>query len=293
MALVICTECGKQFSNNAPACPKCQCPTSSLYNSLPVKEELNGNFSTEDPYRHCLRCDKPLPLTRLSFIEKYNWSPRLMECFEKKCHYCGYDTYQPLSNLISESSEKWLPSKRDIIAASVFVIFYLLNSVYWFLWFFTASTKSKENFFYRLYGQSTIIEWSRGHVNAFVDSATFFINIIFVLEILLLLICLVGVVKLIQKDITGCPLILITAATLFAIYSNPFFLIFFNLLISCYNQESLYPILEFIKLDFVYTSPIILNVAIWYFISRTVKKFSKSKWGVVPFKVLRRITKTQ
>ena len=30
MALIICTECRKQFSDKAPACPECGCPVSEL-----------------------------------------------------------------------------------------------------------------------------------------------------------------------------------------------------------------------------------------------------------------------
>jgi len=37
MALIICTECGKRFSDKAPACPECGCPTDVIL------KELNGN----------------------------------------------------------------------------------------------------------------------------------------------------------------------------------------------------------------------------------------------------------
>lgn len=30
MALIICTECGKEFSDKAPACPNCGCPTDEI-----------------------------------------------------------------------------------------------------------------------------------------------------------------------------------------------------------------------------------------------------------------------
>lgn len=33
MALIICTECGKEFSDKATACPNCGCPTSEIKNS--------------------------------------------------------------------------------------------------------------------------------------------------------------------------------------------------------------------------------------------------------------------
>lgn len=30
MALIICSECGKEFSDKAPACPNCGCPTHNI-----------------------------------------------------------------------------------------------------------------------------------------------------------------------------------------------------------------------------------------------------------------------
>ena len=33
MSLIICTECGKEFSDKAPACPNCGCPTKEIINS--------------------------------------------------------------------------------------------------------------------------------------------------------------------------------------------------------------------------------------------------------------------
>lgn len=33
MALITCTECGKEFSDKAPACPNCGCPTSKVNNT--------------------------------------------------------------------------------------------------------------------------------------------------------------------------------------------------------------------------------------------------------------------
>lgn len=36
MALIICSECGKQFSDKAPACPNCGCP-------VHARKEINNN----------------------------------------------------------------------------------------------------------------------------------------------------------------------------------------------------------------------------------------------------------
>lgn len=42
MALIKCTECGKEFSDKASACPNCGCPTQEIL------KELNTNFSEND-----------------------------------------------------------------------------------------------------------------------------------------------------------------------------------------------------------------------------------------------------
>ena len=34
MALITCTECGKEFSEKASACPNCGCPTEEILNEL-------------------------------------------------------------------------------------------------------------------------------------------------------------------------------------------------------------------------------------------------------------------
>ena len=34
MSLIQCTECGKEFSDKAPACPNCGCPTESILNDI-------------------------------------------------------------------------------------------------------------------------------------------------------------------------------------------------------------------------------------------------------------------
>lgn len=46
MALVKCTECGKEFSDKASACPNCGCPTSemSFDNTPPISQTNDGSF---------------------------------------------------------------------------------------------------------------------------------------------------------------------------------------------------------------------------------------------------------
>ena len=41
MSLIICTECGKEFSDKAPACPNCGCPTSEILNEINKEPEDN------------------------------------------------------------------------------------------------------------------------------------------------------------------------------------------------------------------------------------------------------------
>lgn len=52
MALIICEECGKEYSDKAPACPNCGCPTPEPRNSEVVNEPFelsSGNNSDEEP----------------------------------------------------------------------------------------------------------------------------------------------------------------------------------------------------------------------------------------------------
>lgn len=46
MALIKCTECGKEFSDKAPACPNCGCPISEMTfdNVSPVNHADSGSF---------------------------------------------------------------------------------------------------------------------------------------------------------------------------------------------------------------------------------------------------------
>ena len=46
MALIKCTECGKEFSDKASACPNCGCPTSEIIfnDSSPIDQTDNGSL---------------------------------------------------------------------------------------------------------------------------------------------------------------------------------------------------------------------------------------------------------
>ena len=43
MALIKCSECGKEFSDKASACPNCGCPTSEMVES-PIAEDQEHNL---------------------------------------------------------------------------------------------------------------------------------------------------------------------------------------------------------------------------------------------------------
>ena len=43
MALIKCSECGKEFSDKASACPNCGCPTSEMVES-PIAEDQEDNL---------------------------------------------------------------------------------------------------------------------------------------------------------------------------------------------------------------------------------------------------------
>lgn len=59
MALIICSECGKEFSDKAPACPNCGCPTSDILASVESSEEgttINVTETAKTP----IKCTKKI-----------------------------------------------------------------------------------------------------------------------------------------------------------------------------------------------------------------------------------------
>lgn len=45
MALITCTECGKEFSEKAPACPNCGCPTEEILKELTTVSTADNEVS--------------------------------------------------------------------------------------------------------------------------------------------------------------------------------------------------------------------------------------------------------
>ncbi len=61
MALIICTECGKEFSDRAPACPQCGCPTTEVLRELAesTKKE-SGLPASEAIVNSCPNCGEKI-----------------------------------------------------------------------------------------------------------------------------------------------------------------------------------------------------------------------------------------
>lgn len=75
MAMIICSECGKEFSDKAPACPNCGCPTSEM---VPEREEPFER-ETETPIQESTATSKFLSYVQdkaQSAVESYQNSYR-------------------------------------------------------------------------------------------------------------------------------------------------------------------------------------------------------------------------
>ncbi|MBE5861298.1 MAG: hypothetical protein E7295_00430 [Lachnospiraceae bacterium] len=58
MALIICPECGKEYSDRAAACPNCACPTEQAENrpkNIMAKQEDSFDVKTENSYQEHVR----------------------------------------------------------------------------------------------------------------------------------------------------------------------------------------------------------------------------------------------
>lgn len=51
MALITCTECGKEFSDKAPACPNCGCPTIEILEPSNDESEISPEISIDFDYK--------------------------------------------------------------------------------------------------------------------------------------------------------------------------------------------------------------------------------------------------
>lgn len=57
MALIKCPECGKKFSDKAPTCPNCGCPTTEVLKLLTTS---NSDNPEKMPLKTCPYCDEPV-----------------------------------------------------------------------------------------------------------------------------------------------------------------------------------------------------------------------------------------
>ena len=75
MALIICPECGKKFSDKAPACPECGCPTEYILNC--------ENLDDTDP----VQAEQQGPITireNDNTMRRTNTGFRFVHCMERK-----------------------------------------------------------------------------------------------------------------------------------------------------------------------------------------------------------------
>lgn len=69
MALIICTECGKEFSDKADACPNCGCPTQEISSSEEIdndSEEIQSDtvaskaWSISEQQKNAIKCTRQI-----------------------------------------------------------------------------------------------------------------------------------------------------------------------------------------------------------------------------------------
>lgn len=139
MALIICSECGKRFSDKASACPECGCPTSEITNNIKTDVEtqktsntvVNNNVENdtvtndtvvrvltnaekEDLYNHAINCAKEGTITAYQFsIDKLKELGSYKDSAEKIKYY-----EQQIEN-VKENKKN---SKYAIIAIIVLAI---------------------------------------------------------------------------------------------------------------------------------------------------------------------------
>lgn len=69
MALIICTECGKEFSDKAPTCPQCGCPTSEVLKELSKNEPVSEMPAEEPILQKCPICGKTNDILQNDYCE--------------------------------------------------------------------------------------------------------------------------------------------------------------------------------------------------------------------------------
>ncbi len=124
MALIVCSECGKNFSDKASACPECGCPTSEIITNTKNQEKLVKNNNTvvtelttdekEKLYNQAINCAKE------ATINAYNFSiSKLKELGDYKDSVAKIEFYEQQIENIKELKNN---NKYTIIGVVVLVI---------------------------------------------------------------------------------------------------------------------------------------------------------------------------
>ncbi len=124
MALIVCSECGKNFSDKAFACPECGCPTSEIITNTKNQEKLVKNNNTvvnelttdekEKLYNQAINCAKE------ATINAYNFSiSKLKELGDYKDSVAKIEFYEQQIENIKELKNN---NKYTIIGVVVLVI---------------------------------------------------------------------------------------------------------------------------------------------------------------------------
>lgn len=102
MSLIVCIECGKEFSDKASCCPNCACPTDVIIaNIRKTKEEKCYPFLS---LNNKLFYDKYCELLTANEGETYTWY---------YCLDCGEDShFSTLPDLINNNENEWGKEKE-------------------------------------------------------------------------------------------------------------------------------------------------------------------------------------
>lgn len=128
MALIVCSECGKEFSDKAPACPNCGCPTSDIISAQidPVPPfqfhftDLRGvSLDIEDGRVELSKGNKVLNSNILGHLRWSNYSEKgkitvhLPWEFRRTLFFRPEDNEQ-IRNLMAHTEEKYVAAPSII-----------------------------------------------------------------------------------------------------------------------------------------------------------------------------------
>ena len=133
MALIKCTECGKEFSDKAESCPNCGCPTEYVIKAINEKKKklktcpFCGSVSIdEDGY--CNECGYKIPK-----VDIETQCPKCGEWIkdsEGKCKYCGYEFEKPSPTPTEQISYEYEEPKKQFNGVYRYSLFGKKSEVY-------------------------------------------------------------------------------------------------------------------------------------------------------------------